>query len=292
MAGAQSPCYFLCLPIESVAMAREDENDTHQTIPTPNPQERALLVRVREEVFSHDPDVLPATGTSYGEFPREMFGADYRREYEDYLYKGQLDNAGTYAVLAFAKDKTEAEKNEPFRRVWKKHGNHRWPPILKSLYLLEDYNFPRSTNRVTRAGGSGVVIAPTYYDRVVYIPDTNEGTRFLVDEFFAATPFVIPRYQTPVATGVQYSINGLQGSFPECLHDDIEIPSTTTASIAYQSGSAAAAGGSLEGQFFPRTNFKNWRPYVVFDEQEEVPTGWSRMRIRVYPPMRPRAIRR
>jgi hypothetical protein len=269
-----------------------------QILGTPNKNEEAFYIDLDQETLSK---------FRSGDFPRTSDGGNTATVYEDwkyalpervkqgwgdYIYTSKQEIGDGGLRFFWGLNKTEEEKNTPYQRVWKKHGNHRWPPILKSLYLLEDYNFPRSTNRVTRAGGSGVVIAPTYYDRVVYIPDTNEGTRFLVEEFLAATPFVIPRYQTPVATGVQYSINGLQGSFPECLHDDIEIPSTTTASIAYQSGSAAAAGGSLEGQFFPRTNFKNWRPYVVFDEQEEVPTGWSRMRIRVYPPMRPRAIRR
>jgi hypothetical protein len=272
-------------------MAIADTNTTHQTIPTPNPELRALIVTVEDAVFLDDPYILPPEGTLYEDFDRRIFASDARRAFNEYVYTGQAENSRAAGALLFGPGQTAEEANTPYRSIWKKHGNHRWAPILKQLTILEDYSFPRSTNTVSRAKGSGLVVAPTYYDRIVYIPDTNEGTRFLVQEFFSATPFVIPRYQTPVATSVQYSILGLNGSIPECLHDDIDVPPTRTASIAYQSGSAASAGGSLEGQFFPRTNFKTWRPYVVFDEQEQVPGGWSRMRIRVYPPMRPRAIR-
>lgn len=273
-------------------MAVIDTNTTHQTIPTPNPQLRALVVTVEDTVFLDDPYILPPEGTAYIDFDRQIFAGDVRRAFNEYVYTGQTENQRGAGALLFGPGQTTQEANTPYRGTWKKHGNHRWAPILKSLTVFADYSFPRSTNRVTRGGGSGIVVAPTYYDRVVYIPDTNEGTRFYVEEFFSATKFVIPRYQTPVATGVQYNINGLQGSFPESLHDDIDIPPTTTATIAYQSGSTIPVGGSIEGQFFPRTNFKTWRPYVIFDEQEQVPGGWSRMRIRVYPPVRPRAIRR
>lgn len=271
-------------------MAREETNDTHQTIPTPNPRERALVVKAKEEVFAHNPDVLPATGTSYGEFDRAIFGADYRREYDDYLFTGQLENAGTYAQLAFAKYKTEEEKKIPFRRLWKKNGNHRWPPILKGYVLLEDNGMPRSGNVIVN-GQPGIVTGPSYFDRYIYIPDCNEGTRFLLEEYFSPTEFVIPRYRAPVATGIQISVNGLNTSIPESLHDDIDIPATRTANATYYGGQAYSGNGNLEGQSFPRTNFKTWLPYVLFAEQEYQSGGWYMQRIRVFPPLRPKAIR-
>lgn len=274
-------------------MPREENNDTHQTIPTPNPRERALTVSVKEEVFAQQDDLLPPEGTTtYGEFDRMLFGQDYRRVYEDYIYTGQIDNGRDgSATLTFAKYKSEEDKKTPFRRTWKKNGNHRWPPLLKNYILLEDSAMPRSANFITN-GESGMVTGPSFYDRYVYIPDVNEGTRFLLEEYFSPTAFIIPRYRAPVPTGVQISVAGLNSQFPEALHDDIEIPPTRTANATFYGGSAYSGNGSVEGQFFPKTNFKTWLPYVLFCEQEQQSGGWYMQRIRVFPPLRPKAIRK
>lgn len=269
-------------------MPREENNDTHQTIPTPSPRERSLLVTVEESVFVNNPDVLPAAGTSYGDMARELFAQDYNQNFDDYVYTGQMPNAKTRGVLAFAKFKTPEEAFRPFRRYWKKNGNHRWPPLLKNYIVISDNSMPRSSNIITN-GQPGIVTGPNFYDRYVYIPDCNEGTRFLLEEYFGPIEFVIPRYRAPVATGVQSAITG--SSFPESLHDDIELPGQRMADAMYYGGNAYSGNGTVEGQSFPRTNFKTWLPYVLFAEQEYQDGGWYMQRIRVFPPLRPKAIR-
>lgn len=252
---------------------------SHTTIPTPNPSERALLVQVEESVFANDPDILPATGTSYEDCAKVIFSKDYKKQFSEYVYTGQ---SGDYGML-FAKNKTTEQANDPFRTTtW--FGNHRWPPILLFVGFEADYvsqrSFPASNGTDIGAG-----FAPTYYDKVVYIPDVSEGTRFVKDEFFGPAPFDIPQTPVPIPTAVQYIMPGGAGqSFPECLHPLIEIPDFITSLTQTIAGSTSAVGGSVEGQRFPATNFEEWGPYVLSDNQEFQSGGWYRARIRVFPP--------
>ncbi len=260
---------------------------THKTVKTPSPRERSLVVLVEEEVFAGNSNILPPEGTPYKSFPPGIRSGDYLKAYGEYIYVGQTGDRG----LLFAKNKSKQEANTPFRKQWSKFGNHRWHPILKNLVLLENPSFPRSTN-IIQNGQQGFAVASSYDDRYIYIPDANEGTRFFTEEFFCGQMFTIPRYRVPIPTGVQYSIGDLRGSFQECLHDDIDIPATRQANAVYLGGAAYSGNGTLQGQFFPRTNVKSWVPYCCYDEQSLTESGWYRKRIRVFPPARPRAITR
>lgn len=273
------------------------DNVTWNLHETPNPSERGfsmLVSQVEAKKFTSELDAFIA-GSRMGDFPA-IPEEDLKTIYGDYQYtmfKEADGPQGPSLRYFFGAPKTPTVANTPFRRTWKKQGDHRWPPILKGIVLLEDNSFPRSTNFISN-GKQGIATGASFYDRYIYIPDTNEGTRFLLEEFQSAIPFIIPRYRTPVATAVQYSVNGLSGSFAECLHDEINIPATRTSSATYLGGAAFSGNGSLDGQDFPRTNFKTWLPYVLLDEQEQQETSgiWYRQRIRVYPPLLPRAIRR
>lgn len=243
---------------------------------------------VEESVYANDPFLIPPEGTLYKDFPREIFSRDYKvQKFGDYIYVTQSGSHG----LLFAPPRTVEEAKVPYRKQWSKFGNHRWHPILKNLVLLENPSFPRSTNFIQN-GQQGIATAPSYDDRYIYVPDVNEGSRFFTEEFFSPRQFIIPRYRVPIPTGVQYSIGDLRGSFQECLHDDIDIPPTRSANAIYLGSSAYSGNGSVEGQSFPRTNFKTWLPYIVYDEQQLMDAGWYRKRIRVFPPTRPKAIRR
>lgn len=268
-------------------------------IDTPDPSSTSFVVKVPQDSVYGEPAAIPAVGSEFrnlgfyqsrnlGWIPDASLAQDGRFGLYQYVDKKSDDE---YVNFIYAKNKTDEEKNTPFRSSWKKHGNHRWPPILKGIVILSDNSLPRSANYIQN-GVSGIATGPSYYDRYIYIPDCNEGTRFLLEEFFAATQFVIPRYRTPVATSVQFSVPGLNGSFQECLHDDIDIPPVRTANAVYLGGQSFTGNGQVEGQFFPKTNFKTWLPYVLFDEQEQRESGWYRQRIRVFPPILPKAIRR
>jgi hypothetical protein len=257
---------------------------SHTTVPTPNPSERALLVQIEESVIANNPSLIPVEGTLYRDFPEALLAIEYPVDlWGGYRYTEPMGDHG----LLFAKGKTEDERNTPFRSIWKRFGNHRWDSELEALAFLQDANFPLSAN-IIRNGQQGIVTAPRPFVREIFIAEVNEGSRFLMDQFTSDVPYRISRFPVPQGQPISYDINGVRGSFPPSLHDDVEIPSTLVANATFFGGSAGAESSRIPGQFFPRTNFKRRRPYVLICEQELTNGVWYLERIRVFPPKRPK----
>lgn len=189
--------------------------------------------------------------------------------------------------MLFAPSKTAEERATPFRSLWSKFGNHHWDPELRALVFLQNSNFPLSAN-IIRNGQQGIVTSPRPFVREVFIAEVNEGSRFFLEQFSSDVKYNIGRFPVPQAQPISYDINGVRGSFPPHLRDDIDIPSTVVANATFFGGSAGAESSRLPGQFFPRTNFKRRRPYILICEQELQNGVWYMERIRVFPPKRPK----
>lgn len=213
----------------------------------------------------------------------------YAKLYGDYILAEVANRYAGFITLTFVRNMSDAEKNTPYQTITYT-GNHRWPPILKFLIFLQDRVFTRSTNGV-RNGVAAVITGPTYYVRQGFIPEVNEGTRFVEEYYYSNTPYAITQQETPVTGAIYYDMPGIRGSFEECLHPGIDIPAVQSANNAVIIGNNAAVGGTgeLGGQHFPATNFKEWTDYVLTDRQK-YDTGWKRTRIRVYPPPVPRIV--
>lgn len=208
-------------------------------------------------------------------------------QFGGYRYLYAADFSAYYMRFHFGMDKTDEEKATPFNSIWKKMGNHRWPPLLKGLAFIEDYEFPEATN-VIGGGEAGVATSPKNYVRELYIAEVNEGSRFLLDEFLSPTPYGMGRTPVPQSGRVSYMINGVRGAFEECWHDDIEIPSTSSATATLIGSSESVGDSRIPGQFFPRTNFRRRRPYILTVDQDLTPGGYHYQRLRVFPPRQPR----
>lgn len=259
------------------------------TIATPDPGQRALVVIVDESVFAAKGGVIPPAKTRYMDAAFKAYRPlEYQKKFEDFVYTGQIGEYG----LGFAKGTFDADGNviptpKPFRGGWAKFGNHRWCPLLKGLAFLEDYEFPQATNIIS-GGETGVAIAPRNYVHEAYIAEVNEGSRFWLDEFFSPVRYPFGRYPVPQPGRVSYQINGLRGAFEECLHDDIEIPATNSTTATLVAGSETSLESRIVGQFFPRTNFRSRRPYILTADQVYQDGGWYMQRLRVFPPRQPR----
>lgn len=262
-------------------------------IDTPEPELFSIAVVCPMTVVQDNPGAWPVTGDllSANKFnPTKAIATPDK--YGNYLYVSK-QISGANVIFIYSKNKTEEERNTPFRTYTRK-GSHRWPPIVKFVAIVADYGSPRSFpvydfSGITPEVGQG--FGPTYYDSVGYIPDASEGTRFLIEEFFSATAFDIPNSPVPIATAVSYLLPGGGGqSIPECLHPDIEIPQMFTAQSSLIGGSAVGVGTTIGGQKFPATNFTGWSPYVLSDDPTFTPVGYHRIRTRVFPPPEPRMI--
>jgi hypothetical protein len=265
------------------------------TIPTPNPSRFGFSVIVPQKEIVQHASSWPQEGSLFKNFywpPDNAMRQD--NQFGLYVYVQSRQTTSTERDPAiefiFGPNMTEEEKQTPFRETTHKR-NHPWPPMLLALALIPDYTFLRqgkgydpATNEISD------VVAPTYYVREVYVPGVNEGTKMVKREFYSPTKYDIPHTPVPVATSVAYDINGVRGTFPECLHPEILIQSTRSGIAQVVAGTVSEVGGALEGQLFPATNFKEWAPYIATDTQEQVDTGWYRVQWIAIPPEKPKTI--
>lgn len=270
-------------------------------IPTANPSQVSFGVILPQDEVSNNPEAIPVpgaeyktlgitgsiTGQSLGWIPDGAMASDDR--YGLYIYT-YMEKENDNLIFYYAKPLTEIQANTPFRVLTAEFGDHHWPAILKALTLQEDPVLVYATPSIN-GNMQGITTAPRYYQQEEYINPVDEGTRFVLYEFFGPRPFVIPRYAVPQPGRIAYQTATREGSFPECLHDDVEIPGTRTANFTNAGGTTTPVGGSLDGQSFPRTNFRSWRPYVKKSGQKQQDGGWYKYLIRVFPPRIPRRIR-
>jgi hypothetical protein len=159
--------------------------------------------------------------------------------------------------------------------------------VLKKVEILEDNSFPNATNGYD----GGAILAPRYFDRVVYIPPVNEGSQFVETEYISPTPFEIGQYPVPTPTAVSYSYLGISGNFPSCLHDRLVFPAKRMATRAWSQGDGTTgAAGALGGQIFPATNFRDWGPYTVSFTSQSVNGINYAKKVVVYPPPPPKTV--
>lgn len=253
-------------------------------IGTPNPNEFSFVTTVRAQW-----DVpLPKAGvTRYADWGAAIY-PQASGDYGGYVYADSTAAPADWLSFIWVRKKTEAEKAVPFR-THQTFGNHHWPAELRSLRFFEDNNFPRAIN----GPGGSIVTGPSYYVRSVFIPEQEEGTRFITREFLSDTPYNIPQHPVPEPTTVSFDIPGAEGSFRECLHPKIVIPATRTATQSFTvTDGSSGAGGAVPGQVFPATTFETRAPYYVSDDQQFMNGQWYRKLVQVFPPPELEAINR
>lgn len=263
------------------------KQDTHKTLKSPNPKYRCLAVKIGEANFASSGGVLPAEGTLYSsqEF-KDLFGADYRKNFSNFVYVGQGEDTPEGGTLLFAPNIPAAEIARPFRS-FTEFKDFYWNPILKAIIFLRD-PLPASRTLITEVG-AGVGQQATYSPREVYIPGGKIGSSFTIEEFFSPTPYKVPFYQTPIPDSVTYAVPGARGGFPNCIHEKITIPNLEAGVATYVSGTVSGIGGQINGQSFPETNVSEWERQVVMHTQV-YQMGYYCVKITVDPPDEPDTI--
>lgn len=263
------------------------KQDTHKTFKSPNPKYRCLSVKVSEVSLATSGGILPVEGTLYSsqEF-KEFFGADYRKNFSNFVYVGQGDDTPEGGTLLFAPNIPASESAQPFR-TYKEFKEWYWDPILKAIVFLRD-PLPASRSVINEVG-AGIAQQNTYSPREIYIPGGKIGSLFTIEEYFAPTPFDVPFYETPVVSSVTYAVPGARGGFPNCLHDKLVIPNLEAGVATYVSGTVSGIGGQVNGQVFPETNITEWQPTVVSHSQS-FQMGYYCVKVTVDPPDEPDTI--
>jgi hypothetical protein len=248
--------------------------------------EIGMVAYVHQELI--DNTTMPTLGMEYKDWNVPTRDRSFE-ELGDYEFTGLEAGPDGYLGFAFAKTKTEAERNTPFR-TYTKVENHTWHTVLLAIAVIPEDGFPQSTYAVVN-NQKTLVSAPRYYGREIYIPQMSLATLHTVEEFISPTKFVIAPRPQPMPLPVDYEVLNVERSFPSCLHDDLTLPATRTGTAQLVAGSAGAGrSGALDGYDFPATNFKTWQAHYVHDDQNFVNGVWHRVRIRVTPPPMPKPV--
>lgn len=250
---------------------------------TPDPHEVTLVTFVdRYNVALRD---IPVVGSTFKLWTQASGFTELVAAHGNWTFAQMKtqDAPGQMNAFYWVRPRTAAERQTPFRTS-SKFGNHRWPPILKQLQFIPARDFPITS----QLSDGKTIYANRYLVREVYIPEVNEGSRFVTEEFISDTKFDIPQYPVPTPTSISYHYLNLRGGFPECLHKKIDIKALISTTASYNGSVTTANYNELQGQVFPATNFTEWAPYVLSDDQDLVGGVWYRKRIRVYPPPMPK----
>lgn len=164
--------------------------------------------------------------------------------------------------------------------------DHLWHDILHKVDLLPDYSF----TRVTRSGGreiNGVM----YYPRIYHTPSVTEGTLFIKRYFIGSEPFIVGQSECPKPDSVSFSILGVEGSWPRCIHEKLVFDRKQTAIATYSAGVLTDPAGSIAGQLFPETNYTTWEPYDLRKTQTDIEDALYELEvITVVPPDPPEIV--
>lgn len=270
--------------------------DVHiEVVPTPDPNEVALTVDVRQTLIANNPQLMPVagtlttTGTTYASLgvgaanTRIKINTSYQQGFGDYQFSGTTKRTAGFLTLHFNKPKTDSEMRAPFRET-PGFTDEYWHTVLKALAFVRN-PLPRSQSIIT-FDGQGTSNQITYRVREVYIPGGNYGTRTVLKEFFGPRPFIIPPFEAPIPSSITYDMPGAGGGFPECIHEKLPIPTLQNGVITFISGTVTNVGGAIKGQFYPATNITEWEARVKTDVQN-YETGYYRKQLWIYPPDEP-----
>lgn len=258
--------------------------DYFNLLPTPNPSE--MMFRVKQPGAIFKSAQMPVVGTPFSQCDiLPVKSAVQLQGYGSYVYvmcRRDKENMWFY----FGKSRTQAERDTPFRTYYTKQ-NHPWDAVLEDLYPVKKLEY------VIKEYGSGTygTMEEKYSFRYKYRPAVTVNSLVRVDLYLAEVPWdkVRLRHEQPVPTDVQGSYMDQEVSFPRCLHNTVTFPEASP-------GAQVVSGVGMQNpppgrnpakMIFPATNFIDWAPFVIDDEQEPVDGMYLRQKKTIYPPTQP-----
>lgn len=289
MAWQQSPS------VPSKAMADLVE----KIIKSPNPCELGLAVHVRDTLLAN-PTLWPSqTGTiKYSDFssklpPLVQLDQAYAKGYGDYVFTfGEEGSSGAEAadgipttILYFAKDKSDEERNTPF----------------KTWYTKRDWTFPEVVSGVeVQKVTDPITQIVTYYPKFFGLSEYVGPCIFKIEQFLSEVPWNANTFQSTAPQPQEidaWIIAGTQRLHIQrsrCLHPELKFlnPSFLDTEIYFRTGVIPSLNGGIFQYIFPATQPAGRIAYVQADEQNPVQGQYLRERITVFPPRISQTIQR
>lgn len=240
-----------------------------QVVKTVNPNERAFISRHDQESFSNlRPDEFPRSlETLYSDF-RFKEPARVKLGWGNYIYTEGMDPGNAELAFLWVKVKTDEEIATPFE-TQEVTGRHGWLPVLEWVDFGQERGFPLSQAGINSSGQQATFQAPRWQVRYAYRPDITIMTRMSIRLFLSHKPFSEYEMESdePIPSEVSWDLVSSHGSMGSCLHPEVEVPANSAGFVSISTAGSLESSSSTaaSGQFFPKTNHKGWRDYVVND---------------------------
>lgn len=254
-----------------------------EVVPTPNPDE--FSVRVWQDANQMKLTATPTLGELYSE--SDIPTLPRRQDFADYIYCDS-SKEGDDIWFYYAKPKTAAERNTPFRTTFGTR-QYPWPGVLYSLDIYKTTEFPQ-----TVYNGTSTISAPRYFAKYVFKPTPNVSSVVKIEEYLSDVPYsqADVTHAQPVPTDINGDFLGLSINFPRCLHPKVVFDNNVPGAqkITGQGTVDASGNWNPNKQIFPATNFLDWAPFVIEDDPQLVNGQYYRRKVTIYPPVSPQKV--
>jgi hypothetical protein len=265
-------------------MAIIDQN--FDWVDTPNPAERCFSITAKEDANSEIPDFLN-TVVLWSDCPQWIKRAEtVPPALQGYTLVHALKAGYQQRTFIFGRTRTTAERGKPYLIEWVQRPKD-WPTVLHKLWF-EEGNLALNASD---AGGN-LQTAKRVHARSKYRPAAIYPTWHKISHFLAERPFVKTRSVTPITDSIDYSFDGINGNFRECLHPACRFPQfQTSGKVVFGAGTTTVEiGGDIVAQEYPATNMTDWEKHAVEDNRYQVSGMYYRQLVEAYPPIDDREI--
>ena len=272
-----------------------------QLLPTPHEEEFMFSVRVPQDyigpglVFPDGSTLISAQSAALvGRKPTsfKQCGWTVGREmlskfpaYGDYVYLKSGKPDADHVTLFFGRPKTSLERSRPFN-VYYATRQYTWPAVLEDQFVSKVVDFPQTVNTST-----GVKQTDRLLPRYRYRPPVPYNSVVRIEQYLADVAWKESDliHDQPIPTDIDAFYVGLSINFQRCLHPRLEFPNTDSSEQPiYGIGVVPTPiGRSFTKQVFPATNFTDWAPFVIQDDQVPTDGLWLREKITIFPPPTP-----
>lgn len=185
---------------------------------------------------------------------------------------------GSWFTRAFFGDPNVPGSTTPVKTT-SSYREHSWNNVLESISFD-----PVPGMQVSVQSSSGAQLKNRIAVSYTYRPGGTFWTQIITRWFLSLTPFNVENFDiiVPQPTEVSWDIGdlGFSGSFPECLHDEVGVPSIF-ASDDFT--------GTNFHELFPPTNILSWQDYdfafEVINEDDPDPYFIGALHTAIAPPM-------
>ncbi len=249
-----------------------------ETIPTPNPNE--VSMRVKLDANQLKPAQLPVMGQAYSTC---LFTPLSRvDEFGAWVYTYMIKE-GSNIWLYFARPKTVAERNTPFR-VYYSTRYYPWSPVLYALKLVRSWKVPNAI-----WNGSITEDAPRYFARYRLKPTPQVSSTIRVSQYLSEVPYPLGTltHTQPIATDINADILGLRINI-RCLHPKVTFTELVPGAVEVANNGTQTGGiGDVSTLLFPATNFLDWAEFTLEDQVQQEGGQFLREKVDIIPPEEP-----